>query len=141
MPIVASQTIFTPPIRVILGGWLVRGYCEAHDRFLVASQQIHSPETLYIPLFEALNWIGCIEEKQRPHTDPLLSAIRLCGTRSSMTGRMLSRVGTFRTRMSRPGVVLLRPPSFGTGSGELVRTSPRRGNRLASRTSTRTTLS
>jgi hypothetical protein len=73
---VLVQPIFSTPVTTVPRDWLVRGYAEAHDRFLVASQHPDSPEVLYIPLFEALNWAGALEEKLRPHTDPLLSAIR-----------------------------------------------------------------
>ena len=46
-----------------------------------ASQDPQSPDLLYIPLFEALNWAGVLEEAARPHTDQLLSAIRFARNR------------------------------------------------------------
>jgi hypothetical protein len=71
------QPVFSySPVTTVPRGWLVRGYAEAHDRFLAASQHPDSPEALFLPLFEVLNWAGTLEEKLRPHTDPLLSAIR-----------------------------------------------------------------
>ena len=57
-------------------GWFVAGYAEAHDRFKAASQHPESAEGMYLPLFEALNWAGCLEEDRRPHSDPLLLAVR-----------------------------------------------------------------
>jgi hypothetical protein len=76
MPIMRTQAMVTAPIRIVPREWIVRGYGEAHDRFRAASQQPDSPEELFIPLFEALNWAGVLEEAQRPHTDQLLQAIR-----------------------------------------------------------------
>jgi hypothetical protein len=76
MPIMRTQTIVTAPIRTVPRDWIVRGYGEAHDRFRAASQQPHSPDELFIPLFEALNWAALLEEDQRPHTHQLLRAIR-----------------------------------------------------------------
>jgi hypothetical protein len=70
------QLIISKPVRTVPRDWLVRGYAGAHDRFLDASQHPDLPEGLFIPLFETLNWAGALEEKLRPHSDPLLSAIR-----------------------------------------------------------------
>jgi len=61
--------------------WLVAGYAGAHDRFNEASQHPESPDLLFIPLFEALNWAGVLEEDARPHTDDLLWAIRFVRNR------------------------------------------------------------
>jgi hypothetical protein len=76
MPITSPQPIYSTPVRTVPREWLVRGYGEAHDRFLTASQHSDSPEGLYFPLFEALTWAGALEEKVRDRSDPLLSAIR-----------------------------------------------------------------
>ena len=76
MPLMRPQAMATAPIRTVPRDWIVRGYSEAHDRFRGASQQPGSPEELFIPLFEALNWASVLEYAQRPHTDPLLLAIR-----------------------------------------------------------------
>lgn len=70
------RPVISTPVRTVPRDWLVGGYAEAHDRFLDASQHPESPEGLFIPLFEALNWASALEEKLRPHSDPLLSAIR-----------------------------------------------------------------
>jgi hypothetical protein len=76
MPIMARPVFSSTPVRIVPRDWLVRGYGEAHDRFLAASQHPDSPEGLYFPLLEALNWAGALEEQLRPHSDALLSAIR-----------------------------------------------------------------
>lgn len=63
-------------VRSVPRAWLVAGYTSAHDRYKEASQHPGSPDLLFIPLFEALNWAGALEENLRPHTDPLLWAVR-----------------------------------------------------------------
>lgn len=59
------RPLISTPVRTVPRDWLVRGYAEAHDCFRDASQHPDSPEGLFIPLFEALNWAGALEDKLR----------------------------------------------------------------------------
>ena len=45
-------------------------------RFNLASQHPESPDKLFIPLFDTLNWAGALEEDMRPHAFPMLMALR-----------------------------------------------------------------
>ena len=76
-PAFSSGVITTVPRE-----WCVAGYARAHDRFKEASSQHpHEPDQVFIPLFEALNWAGGLEEDARRHTDDLLWAVRFVRNR------------------------------------------------------------
>jgi len=53
----------------------VAGYVEARKRFEQASQHREAPDEMFAPLFETLSWAASLEEKLRPHDDPLLRAV------------------------------------------------------------------
>ena len=55
------------------------GFQQAHDRFNADSQNRDFPEVMFVPLFEALNWTGALEERIRretQHTDTVLMGLR-----------------------------------------------------------------
>ncbi len=56
--------------------WLVRGYQRAYARFKEIPQHREALSEIFLPLFEALTWAGSLEEKLRPHNEPLLRAVR-----------------------------------------------------------------
>ena len=80
-PLAATPVFSHGVVTSVPRDWLVAGYANAHDRFKEASQHPDSPDLLFIPLFEALNRAGVLEEDARPHKDDLVAAIRFVRNR------------------------------------------------------------
>lgn len=102
--------------RSVPKAWVVAGYVAAHDRVNAAYQHRDSPDLLFIPLFEALNWAGALEEKARPHNDPLLAAVRLARNRvlhqwaDAVEGRSIPN----------PAGLVVRPLGAGVGRSGII---------------------
>jgi hypothetical protein len=106
-----SGTPATSQVTVVVRAWLVAGFHEAHDRFNVAAQQPNKPDRLFIPLFDALNWAGTLEEKSRSHTDPVLMALRF------VRDRVLHDRADAVEGQNIPNPVPPRPLGSGVGGG------------------------
>ncbi len=65
MPMRPQHWVFEPPVRTIPREWLVRGDCDACDRFVAASRHPESPDGLFIPFVRGVE-LGRCSRRETP---------------------------------------------------------------------------